>query len=240
MMNRDEVKSRLSSAKPATEPRADCPANETLASYVDGGLSETEHAAFELHLADCGWCMARVGMLGRAHEREPEQGIPEFTLAMARRIGGAETTAPAPWRRRAPRWAAAAAVVLAVALTLLGPRSETPPAGDSADRAVRTAEPLSRQPRLLWPADGAVMGVERITFDWSPVADSLYYQVRVVTDAGDLVWQEQLPGTHWSAPADLHLTPGADYYVRVDAFLTETKSVSSDYVAFRMGGEPLR
>lgn len=235
-MNTDELKSRLRGAAPLPQARADCPADETLASYVEGGMSESDHAAFEWHLADCGWCMARVGMLGRARQCEPEPELPEFTLSKARRIVVATPPARSAWRRQAPRWAAAAVVVIALSMGGLELLNKTAPIDLASDPTVRNIEPLAAQPRLVWPTEGAVIGLDRMTIEWSPVAETLYYQVRIVTDAGDLVWQEQLPGTQWNAPPELQLTPGSDYFIRVDAFLTETKTMSSDYVAFRLEG----
>jgi len=72
-------------------------------------------------------------------------------------------------------------------------------------------------------------------FRWTAVSNSLYYQLRIVSDEGDLVWQGRVDGTHWVLPAGLSLAPGAEYFVRVDAYLTEAKALNSDYLLFRVG-----
>jgi hypothetical protein len=73
------------------------------------------------------------------------------------------------------------------------------------------------------------------TFEWTPVPESLYYQLRIVSDEGDLIWQGRVDGTQWALPSDLPLVPGSEYFVRVDAYLAEAKAVNSDYFLFQVG-----
>ena len=42
-------------------------------------------------------------------------------------------------------------------------------------------------------------------------------------------------GTEWRLPAGLALTPGSEYFARVDAYLTDAKTLQSDYLLFRSG-----
>jgi len=49
-------------------------------------------------------------------------------------------------------------------------------------------------------------------FSWTAVPESLYYEVRIVSDAGDLLWRERVEGTEWRLPGDLALTPALRLY----------------------------
>jgi len=203
---------------------------------MEGGLSESDHADFERHLADCAWCMERVGMIGRASSNEFNETLPEFTFARACRMVGPNNIPMPAWRHHAPRWAAAAIVVLAISLAVRGPTPVAPVSDFNDVRTERNIRPFSPIPRLLSPSEDSRIELAHARFEWSPVADSLFYRVRIVSDAGDLLWQERTQGTHWNPPPELHLMAGGEYFVRIDAYLTEAKSVSSDYVAFRVEG----
>jgi len=248
-MNTDELKSLLKQSAETVERQPGCPDDYTLASYIDGGLSERDHGRFELHLADCAYCTERVGALGRTREAETTVQVPELLRARSGKLVNAPGTKNAPinpalWRK-APRWAAAAVVVLAIGVLSqlyspspnvqeASPSIETPgqPAGI---RETRNMEPGAMGPSLLSPLEGMTIIPDDGLFNWTPVQDSLYYQLRIVSDEGDLVWQERVDGTQWALPSGLSLSPGAEYFVRVDAYLAEAKSLNSDYVLFRVG-----
>lgn len=248
-MNTDELKSLLKQSAETVERQPDCPDDHTLASYIDGGLSERDHGRFEHHLADCAYCTERVGTLGRAGEAETTAQVPELLRARSARLAKASDTksasvTPTLWRK-APRWAAAAVVVLAVGVLSqfyspslnrqeVSPSIDTP--GQSAGiRETRNMDTGTIGPSFLSPLEGMTIIPDGGVFNWTPVRDSLYYQLRIVSDEGDLVWQERVDGTQWELPSDLSLSPGAEYFVRVDAYLAEAKALNSDYVLFRVG-----
>ncbi len=243
-MDRDELKFLLES-RGVPERQPGCPADELAASYIEGGLRETAHRAFEAHLAACAWCIERIGILGRAMQHEAETSVPDLALERARRMAG-ETESPAWTWRLAPAWApalaAAALVVLAIGLMMRdqastgGPDASSPPTAEVP--TTRSIDPGAMSPGSLSPRDHIRVTGSGAAFDWTPVKDSLYYQVRIVSDEGDLLWLERVHGTQWALPGELALTGGGEYFVRVDAFLSETRSVNSDYVLFRAGGQP--
>jgi hypothetical protein len=78
------------------------------------------------------------------------------------------------------------------------------------------------------------MDARALSFRWSEVAGTPYYDVRIVTDAGDVVVQERVAGTSWQPEARLDLRPGAEYFVLVDAYPEGDKAVSSHHVPFRI------
>lgn len=249
-MNRDELKSLLQQFTETAERQTGCPDDYQLASYMDSGLSEEGHTWFELHLADCGYCIERIGLLGRARESEIEATVPELVLVRSRKLasGTSAEESKTGLQLRSPntrRWAAAAVVVLAIgALSQLyspspngrkpSPPIETP--GQQTSIAdTRSIDPGAMGPHFLSPLEGMTITPSGGMFNWTAIPDSLYYQLRIVSDEGDLVWQERVDGTQWGLPSELSLVPGAMYFVRVDAYLAEAKTLNSDYVLFRIG-----
>jgi len=103
---------------------------------------------------------------------------------------------------------------------------------------LRNIKPLHAGPELLWPAEGARLDADKAAFNWTPVRDTIYYQVRVVSDTGDLLWQERVDGTQWRLPPELVLDRDRQYFFRVDAYLAAAKRLSSDFVAFSTEGKP--
>ena len=217
-----------------------CPEDQEIAEYFDGVATAVERIKLENHLANCRFCLARIGMLQRLREDPVAKRIPEEVLATAKAVRRV------PLRRsgRAPAWAAAAVILIAVGLysqldvsTPMGrdalPRiHESEPSGNSA--ATRSIDPAALGPRFLAPEEGLAIASGDGTFSWTAVPHSLYYQLRIVSDEGDLLWQERVDGTEWKLPSGLVLSPGAEYFVRVDAYLSEAKSLQSDYLLFRL------
>jgi hypothetical protein len=209
----------------------DCPDEHQVAAYVDGGLGATERQQLERHLADCAHCLDLVGLLcrERGSETASEPARPEI-LRSARNQGPMRR----PWRF-APSWAAAAAVIVVVPLLLQlsrnldagqgGPgRPESP-----ATRALATGRLVLEV--VAEPADSP-LDARRPAFRWSEVTGSPYYDVRIVTDAGDVIARDRVNGTRWRTPEDLDLRPGAAYFIRVDGYPAGAKAVSSGHVPF--------
>jgi hypothetical protein len=67
---------------------------------------------------------------------------------------------------------------------------------------------------------------------WPRVEDSLYYRIRIVSDEGDLLWQDRAQSNRWPLPTALELEAGQEYFIRVDAFVSRSRSISSDFVPF--------
>ena len=217
-----------------------CPDDEQIAEYFDGDLQGGDRSSLEHHLADCRFCLDRIGMLQRLDDDRTGKRVPGDVLAAAK----AMARRPVRRSRLAPAWAAAAVLVIAVGLlwqsdfTWQGIRSPGSSAGDSNDpnvvRQTRTIDPAAVGPRLLSPVEGlAVIPVDYL-FRWTPVPASRFYQVRIVSEDGDLLWQERVAGTEWKLPVGFHPEHGAEYFMRVEAFLGDTRALKSDYLAFRV------
>jgi anti-sigma factor RsiW len=213
-----------------------CPDEHQVAGYVDGGLDEVARAQFESHLADCGHCQALVGLLCRERKDGRLAPMPGEVAGPGDAHATPQARRPRLWRP-APQWAAAAAVVLAVPLLLQVSRNVDrgeEGQGRPVTPATRTLASTSIAVQVLSPEAGSATPARELSFRWTEVAGSPFYDVRIVTDAGDVVIQQRVTGTAWKLPAQLNLQSGAEYFVHVDAYPSGDKAVSSDHVPFRV------
>ena len=234
-MNPDHLTSLLV-AVTADDPRrsAACPDEHQVAGYVDGGLDEAAREQVALHLADCGHCLALVGLLCRERHADAIEPMPAGVAVQAPAL--ATSRLQRRWRY-APQWAAAAALVLAVPLLLqLGRNLDrgTEGQGRPEPPAMRTLASTAAGLQVLSPGAGTAVDARRLLFHWTEVSGTPYYDVRIVTDAGDVVIQQRVTGTTWRPPAQLNLQPRAEYFVHIDAYPSGDKAVSSDHVPFRV------
>lgn len=99
---------------------------------------------------------------------------------------------------------------------------------------MRNIDSQIRPPEILAPLTGFIGQEEELVIRWTEVPGSLYYEVRVVSDVGDLIDAERVDGTEWTISPDLDLEPNREYFVRIDAFLTDAKPISSDFIPFTL------
>ena len=234
-MNPDHLTSLLAAGvadDPTRSPA--CPDEHQIAGYVDAALDEASREQFELHVADCSRCLALVGLLCRERDAEAIQPVLDSAVAPTR---APVTKRPQRRWRLAPHWAAAAAIVLAVPLLLqVGRNLErgTEGQGRPEPPATRTLASTAAGLQVLSPGAGTAVDVQQLSFHWTEVPGSPYYDVRILTDAGDVVIRQRVTGTTWRPPAQLKLQPGAEYFVHIDAYPSGDKAVSSDHVPFRL------
>lgn len=237
-MEKDGPRSLLRQTTGVPERQPGCPQDELVAAYMEGGLSDAGHRKFEAHLADCAWCLERVGILGRANESDTREQVPELLLARACKIPNPSRHTVSKWRN-APALAAAAVLVLTLGFLVSNPAirdtaSQPVSSGDmDITQSTRSIDPGGLQPTQYSPGNNISVKFADGMFEWTPVNDNLFYQVRIVTAEGDLLWRERVLGEQWKPPGGLVFSPGEEYFVRIDAFLSETMSVNSDYIAFR-------
>ena len=238
-MNLDHLTSLLPATADSEAQRTPaCPDDHQVAGYVDGGLDDAARAHLEQHLADCSRCLSLVGMLSRERHLEAIEPVPREVVARAcALVGPGQQHGKQRQWRLAPQWAAAAALVLAVPLLVQLSRNagEGPQGEQRADSiSMRTATPSAPVVKVLEPAAGASVDTPELTFRWTGVPGSSYYDVRIVNDVGDVVVQERITGTAWRPSAPLKLQAGAEYFVHVDAYPEGDKAVSSGHVPFRV------
>ena len=234
-MTPDRLASLLRAATTGHRDRTPaCPDEHQIAAYVDGTLAPEVGKQLELHLADCDACLVLVGLLSRERDPSAMEPVPDLTVARARHLASSQAR---QLKRHAPYWAAAAAVLVSISVLVRvsqfpGPGVESQMAPDA--RAVRKGATATPALQVLYPRPGTAVAAGRVAFRWTAVPGSRYYEVRVVTDSGDVVVEERVAGTEWRPTAQLPLRPGAEYFVHVDAFIAEGKAVSSDHIPFRV------
>jgi hypothetical protein len=232
----DKLSALLRDIAKRSPPRsAACPPEIDLAAYVEGVLTAAEHARVERHLADCRACLALVGLVTRMRDKPVTREISASALAEVAQVGAASQPRVRRWARVQPLAAMAATlVVLVPLLVLLGrPDDETRP-GSETQRSVRAATSDDAPLRVLSPVAGATVDGRRLDFRWSAVPGTPYYDVRIVSDDGELIVAERVTGTDWRPPAELALRPGVGYFVHVDAYPVGNKALSSEHSPFRV------
>ena len=257
MENKDLIRLLQTGAQGSARRTWSCPDEAQLAAYADRQLPEQVKERVETHLADCSFCLDQVAFLLRMQGAELPSEVPEALLARARDLIGTEAAIPL---RSAYRWGAVAAAMaslaLAATLWLQHPGSEVVPSQPSVVAPVESPSPQPRAtavpsvtprpvrngqkevplPALLFPREGSVVAREDVEFRWKEIRRSLFYEIRVVTAEGDLIWKGQAKVTNARLPADIRLAAGQKYFVWVRAYLPEGKTVQSKALAFRAAG----
>jgi hypothetical protein len=114
--------------------------------------------------------------------------------------------------------------------------AQTPKAKPPQAPAVRNNTAAELLPKLITPRDGAVLRRSDLEFRWEPVPDAIFYDVRVMSADGDLVFEQKTENTRLKPTANALLLPGAKYFVVARAHLLEGKSAKSSVVSFRIAG----
>jgi len=141
-----------------------------------------------------------------------------------------------PAKRFTTRWATAAVVLLAV--FFVSERvSDVEFGGLLESDATRNVGTVATSLQLLSPGPGVIVDADELIFIWDAVDDSLYYDIRIVTDSGGLVIEQRVQQTEWPLSNNIELSPDTDYFVRIDAVLPDARTVSSDHVRFRVAGK---
>jgi len=205
-----------------------CPDETQLAAFVDGGLAPPEGARVAAHAAGCDYCAGQIGALARMAEAAPPSEVPPALVARARSLAPASAD-PLGWR-----WGMAAAAAMCLALILTFSVRSPWPGRDSAIETVRKAPDSTAAPELLYPREGAVVARQGLVFRWRPVERSLYYDIRILSADGDLLWNARINATEAQIPESIRLAPGRKYYASLDAWLQEGKSVKCPVVGFKV------
>jgi hypothetical protein len=108
------------------------------------------------------------------------------------------------------------------------------PTPQASTPQVRNVDPDNHAPKLLLPREGAVVKRENLEFRWQSIADAVFYDVSIVTAAGDTVLVRQTEATRLELSPEAKLISGAKYFVSVRAHLREGKTARSSVVSFRI------
>lgn len=230
-----------------------CPDEERLAAYADMRLDEAARSRVQSHLADCDYCRSQIAALLHL-AAAPVPDVPGELIERAQELPKRESTATFTL---SSRWAAiataTACLAFAAAVWLRRPDVPTLPQRPSAEprvespspppvpppithatkpRAVRNGSKSSLRPRLLAPREGSAVVREGLEFRWTEVRGSLFYEIRLMTEEGDLIWEGRSESTSLSIPSGVQLLPRVRYYVSVRAYLQYGKTSRSPVVGF--------
>ena len=225
---------------PATDK---CPEETEYAGMVDGTLPDVARARLTDHLAHCQKCLDLVTCLVSVQDR-PDAHVPQELLAAALKLGSKEKpTGRFPARFQ---WhtalAAAAGVILVVGILFtqypqlsdIVLRSEPSQSADSASQAVRLNRQGQDHLNMIFVSPGAAIDSQSPEFRWSGVDQSLYYEIQVLSDNGDIVWEGRTEETRLQLPAEFQLDHNKEYFVWVRAYLPDGKTIKSKAVAIRV------
>jgi Putative zinc-finger len=226
-----------------------CPSDEMIASYLDAALDSPSRSRLESHLADCEYCRALVAELAKVQRDLEMPSLPPGLMQRAVAL-----VAPKSTRMHwlwAPAAMAGAAFLVIVAVLLRSPeqpiipspsapaapviaKSEPAPTlGPPAHEVVRKPYSADLLPSIVSPHPGSIVARERLEFQWETVPHSRYYEIRVVTAEGDLVWEGQSEGSVLQPPADVTLNDGS-YFVWITAYLENGREAKSAPVSFSL------
>ncbi len=223
----------------APRHREPCPDEKKIALYMDGDLQELELETMIRHIVDCNHCIDVIASMARARSQDLSEPD-DLTMAKAYRMSEANSNQTGVKKTsNFPRWAAAAVMVLAIGALAERFTNDTTPAVTAVTESAslnteRYAKPLAKIPRILTPVEESVVNPANFTFNWLEVTGSLYYDIRIVSDDGDLVTIERVWGTQWNLPTDIGLQDGEEYFVRVDAFISDGQPLSSKHIVFKV------
>jgi hypothetical protein len=90
-------------------------------------------------------------------------------------------------------------------------------------------------PNLLFPQEGSVIVPKELEFSWQGVERSVFYEIRLVTADGTLMWEKRVEATSVRLPAGVRMAAGQKYFVWIRAYLPEGKTLKSSTVGFIVG-----
>ena len=197
---------------------------ELIGGYELGLLSDQEKERFEEHLLECQYCFESL------YKTAPiAQLIRERKLAPVQNIGLHVEGGKPPGRFFLKKWALAAAGVLAVTIVafvflwLRGPRQETARLRGQDDVSILLLSPV-----------GEVTSLSKLR--WKPVGGVDSYEVKIFTEAGELIWEETAQGTEAIFPDAIKriLMQGRTYFWRVEAQTAQGERLKSQMVSFKI------
>jgi hypothetical protein len=225
-MTPDDTETRLRQSATGSRARTpDCPDEHLVAGFVEGRLGDEDQARIEGHVADCAACASLIGELSRLGRDTATEAASELALARARRLGAGRRSG---WMSFMPNLAAAAVAVVCVSALIHFTRVDSP------TRTTRSSEVHGASLQVLSPAAGATLAPDALNVRWTGVPAARYYEVRIVTDAGEIVSEERVESNDWHPGQGVVLEPGADYFVRVEAHVAGARAIRSEHVPFRI------
>ncbi len=219
-----------------------CPQESEDAGRIDGRRPDEARARVADHLARCQKCLDLVIFLVRVQD-QPQDHVPQELLAAALKLGSDSRVVRIPARFQWQTALAAAAGVILVAGVLFTqypqisdvflPSDPSQPA-DAESESVRINGRGQDRLSILFPAQGAAIDSSKPEFRWSGVDQSLYYELQVLSDNGDILWEGRTEETRLQLPSEFKLDRDTSYFVWVRVYLPDGKTIKSKAVAIRV------
>ena len=171
-------------------------------------------------------CLVFAILLGiAAHLRESRKAADESLLAKNLPPQPAVSQFPSP-----------ATVETPPRLDSPGPkRTESPrPVNAPAPGVRRPLGSGALAPNVLFPTERAMVASGDLVVRWTPVNEAAFYEVTLVTDAGDVVFAGRSTDAQLKLPAQVKLTAGSKYFVQVTANMPQGNTIKSSVVGFRI------
>jgi hypothetical protein len=231
-----------------------CPTEQQLVEYVEQQAIGSERHLVERHLAHCDLCLRQVGFLVRGIQ-EPTKPVPEEAIQKARALGtGRPRKPPFPWDWTTVTVGGLAAVlVIFMGWTLpRAPHTISPDAAvgrqapaisrsspaipdATAQRDATRGEQVALDAPILSPRSGEKVTANDLQFRWRPIKRASFYELQVLSENGDVVWETRCNSTSTKLPAQVHLLPGETYYVRLKVHINGGTIEASKPVRFVAG-----
>src|SRR6266545_887750 len=100
--------------------------------------------------------------------------------------------------------------------------------------AVRSKASAELLPKLITPRDGAILRRTDLDFQWAPVSEAIFYEVRIMSTEGSLVFEGQTEDTRIKLGSAAPLVAGTKYFVSIRAHLRQGKTANSGVVSFQL------
>jgi hypothetical protein len=235
-----------------------CPEEDVLAAYMERRLQLPKQQQVEAHVSACPYCLEQVGFLLNVQDAELPQ-VPAALLARVAKPPSRPWLADISWRW-APATVALAGVLVVASVVMRqdpaapsvgserppirqqtsapAPAVPTPvPEGSGASQAAsppretRSQAQVADGLQLLEPRAGAIVTAESFKLRWTAVPRALFYEVRITTANGQMVWSGKVEREQVRVPADAGLRPGA-HFAWVRAHLPEGRLIRAQAVSF--------
>lgn len=229
-----------------------CPDDAQLAGFVDQGLDSAGEASIVQHLARCAECRSQIAFLERMQRMDGESHLPATWLSRVEAITARDAKA-STIRKWVPATGIALAAVIITAILLrstsVPPRTiqttapiaqpqviasaAAPPQALGAERkhdrdVVRKAGPDNSLQIASPTADSHIAPGGAIR--WRSVENSMYYEVRLLSADGEVLWIAKVEASQTALPVDIRVPAERKCFLIIRAFLADGKTVESEAI----------
>jgi hypothetical protein len=92
---------------------------------------------------------------------------------------------------------------------------ETPFPKPGTDQRTVRGDTAVANAKIISPQRGEKVDPRELNFRWSAAEGALFYELQVISDDGDVLWETRCHATSIRFPPTVHLVKGKNYYVRL-------------------------